>query len=614
MQSVTADFQTAMAADVRHPVCKVEITFAGDVAGAGPTATGDSIDSDHVPASQAANGTVEAPRKWAHAADHVFPDGSWYPMDQGDEGGWWGDTVADANGDIAGGESLTLTYSSTQPCKTIRFWADEDLGYPVDFEVFYWDDPDWISITSVSGNSSTAWSYTLPAQVSSTKYKITITKVSRGNQVAKLMEFSPSYTANVTARVKDLEILKERYYESETLPVGNASANQLILTLDNTDDVFDHRNTASPYYGQLKAGRKIQVWLGFVLADDSEELVLQGTYYTVAWKATGELCTVTAYDRAKLLQDSEFSTSLVYEDYTISELVEVLLDDFGIASGDQDVDATTETIDYAWFTKASYWYHLALLAAGEGGQIYFDESDHCVFENRSHLSGGSSVLTLHDDTYLISLDDEWAQRNMRNRIRVRVRPLEEQAQTTIWTLMETLSVAAGSTKSITVWYDTYPAVDVQTPSLDDADANISVQSWIPYAWGGALTLANAGGTSEDVRAMTIAGKPLEEKGGMVAVAEDSDLIDENGVRSYSVDSQYITGLDHADALAADLLTAYEDPLAPVIVSGRGLPHLQLGDKVTVVHREKYIAADYWVTRIRLMFTGSLVMDLDLLAA
>jgi hypothetical protein len=482
------------------------------------------------------------------------------------------------------------------------------IGPIKDFEVEYWDGSAWQTIVTVTGNRDYIYEYELSSAVNTTKVRLTATKVYYPKHPAGVLEFSAGFTENVTDRVAYWDIKREREGFGSR-PAGNVNTAELNLELDNSDGVW-FRNSGSQYAAYLDANRKIRVWSGVTLADGSEEMVPLGEFYTRSWKSKeSEVITrVTAWDRSKKMKEEEFSTSDVYVGKRIDELVETVADAFGIDSADLRLDTSGTVVDYAWFEKQSYWACLAALAMGEGGNIYFDGDGKLVFEKRGHLDEeDTSVATLTDLNLLSDIEEAWEQDRLRNEIIVPVRPLTKGAEEEICKITDTITVPAGDTKSLTVFFKNVPCVEVQTPSITGGP-NCSVDDWTAYAWGGTLVLANAGGSDEEVTEITIDGKPLEELGGLEATEADDTSIDNNGRRTYEVPedgSRFIQNLDLAETMASELKNVLSDPGAEIKVSGRGRPELQISDRVTIQDTKLSIDGDYWILRMTLKYDGGM---------
>jgi len=625
MQVVSADYLTAIKATVRDIVIRVEIGFLdNEILGSRLTVSGDEQES-LVAVERAIDGKATLTRDLAFADPYdesdpggnarVFPADDLYPCTE--EAGWWGDTLSDANGDIAGGETLTLEYDSAIDVKTFRVWSNEFLGMPVDFTIDYWDGTAWVNVTAEVGNDEANYEVVLSSMINTAKVRLAVTKMNHPKCSAKCLEFEGGFTEDVTERVNYLEIVREREAEG-TVPVGNVSTAELTLELDNSDGVY-YRRSGSVYAGYLTANRKIRVWAGCVLADGTEEMVELGEFFTRSWKASaGEvLAYVKAWDRSKRMKEERYSTSTVVEGKRIDELVAIVAEAYGLIAADMVLDVSATTVEYAWFESKSFWSHLSDLAIGEGGSIYFDGNGKLRFENREHLAGQTvSVATLTDLDLIEDIEEAWEQDRLRNKVVVPVRPLTMGSETEVYNLATEITVPAGGTKSLTVYYAVRPVMEVQTPVITGG-ANVSIDSWTAYAWGGSLVLANAGGSDEAVTAITISGKPLEELGGLRAVAFDATSIEDYGTRTYTIPdagSRFIQDLSVAETMADDLLDVMGDPGAEVPVSGRGRPELEIADRVTVEDEMLSISNDYWILRMVLKYDGGLSAEYVLLEA
>ncbi len=623
MQSVSSEYLEAIVASERQMVTLVEATFVDNETLADQvTPSGDEAET-MVGTARAVDGKVGAPRTFAFADPfdesdaqgraRVYPADDLYPATS--EAGWWGDTLSDANGEISGGEELILSYSPAVDIRTVNWWADDHLGYPVDFDIHYWNGSSWVAVVSVSGHSEAQYSLTLASTINTTKLRLIVNKMSHAKDPARVLEFQGGLSVDITGRVNYWEILEEREEEG-SVPVGNTATAQLTLELDNSDGVF-YRNSGSIYAPYLMANKKIRVWCGVVLADGSEELVPQGEFFTKSWKAAESdvVVRVTGWDRSKRMKEEDYSTSEVQESKRIDELAIVIAKAYGLTDEDLDIDTTIGQVDYAWFEPKSYWSHLGDLAVGEGGSVYFNELGKLVFENRSHLEDVTgSVATLKDIDIFMDLEEEWDQTRLRNRIVVPVRPLTAASSAEVYNLQETITVPAGGTKSLTIYYPERPVINAATPSITGG-ANVSVQSWTDYAWGGVLVLENTGGSDETVTQITVDGQLLEEKGGLREVAADEVSISQNGRRTYTVPdggSRFIQSLSQAETMSEDLLDVMGDPGGYYPAKGRGRPELQLADRITGVDEKLFINQDFWITRMRKRFDGGLECDYGLL--
>lgn len=623
MQSISAEYLEAITATERQIVTRVEVTFVDNETLADQiTTVGDQAES-LVGTARAIDSKVIAPRKFAFADPYdenddgnrarVYPAADLYPTTS--EAGWWGDTLSDANGDISGGEALTLEYSPAVDILSVNWWANEHLGYPVDFEIDYWNGGNWVNIVTVTGNAETQYGLILDSTINTTKMKLNVTQMSHAKDPARVLEFQGGLSEDMTERVNYWEILEEREQEG-SVPVGNAATAQLSLELDNSDGVF-YRNSGSLYTPYLTANKKIRVWCGVVLADGSEELVPQGEFFTKSWKAAESevIVKVKGWDRSKRMKEDDYSTSEVLEDKGIDELAETIAKAYGLTDEDLDIDPTVGEVEYAWFDPKSYWSHLEDLAIGEGGSVYFNGLGNLVFENRSHLQDNlTSVATLRDLDTFFDMDEGWDQTRLRNRVVVPVRPLTAATSAEVYNFQETITVPASGEKSLSIFYPERPVINPQTPAITGG-ANISIKTWTDYAWGGTLVLQNASGSDETVTQITIDGQLLEEKGGVRAIEIDEVSKSQNGTRTYTVPnkgSRFIQSLAVAETMSEDLLDVLKDPGGYYTAPGRGRPELELADVITVVSSKMDINEDFWILRMLKKYDGGLLCDYGLL--
>jgi len=188
----------------------------------------------------------------------------------------------------------------------------------------------------------------------------------------------------------------------------------------------------------------------------------------------------------------------------------------------------------------------------------------------------------------------------------------------IWRSGEEVTVPAGGELVLEVFFDWIPCIEVQAPQLG-ASAGDTTVDWSsgPYAFGGKIKLVNTGGADDviDGGDIWIRGKPLEQVGTTEVKKTDDVLIRRYGKREFTFESPFLQGEALADGLAQFWLDSYKDPGAPITLemTARGMPHLQLADKVTVQDSVKLkIDGDYWVTGATLRFHGGLDGSLELL--
>ncbi len=627
MQAVSAQFKSTAVGATITPVRSVQIALVDNLSiGASITPGGSSNDPTYFPAAQAVNGIVGPPQKWAYADAYTegaggrcLADGTWYPYDTTSEGGWWGATLSDGSSNIGGGgEVFTITYSTAITLQQVAFWANAYLNIPANFVVAY--DPTGVAgfttITSVTGNTLANWIYSLPAAVTCKILKITITAINQPSMYCNLIEFQGGLVIDVTSQVKRLDILQERHADNATLEVGNSSVGELSLELDNTGSLWGP-HSSSVYAPYLRSNRRVTVQAGFQYAPGSTELVPLGAFYTMDWSAPGGGPTafLKAQDRMKKLRERKYRNSPLLVSQTVDACIRQALIDVGLGANDYVLTASTTTIPYAWATPGQNFFdYIKELAAADGGVVFFDENDVLHFQDANYLHNNSttSLLTITDAIALIGNSDEWNEGDVKNRIAVTVNALKLVAAATIWSLQETITVPAGGTYTINIAYQN-PAANVSVPSVTGGP-NISISSWTPYAMGGKLVLANSAGAAQTVTAITITGQTIQFDGSNIVVAEAASVTSgAEPARELAINNAFIQTISAATTLANNLLNLYANPPAKLAVEAVGLPHLELGDRVTINSSIAGINSDYWVIRHQFTDDGGLHSSLGLIA-
>ncbi|MBA7586429.1 hypothetical protein ES708_28427 [subsurface metagenome] len=160
----------------------------------------------------------------------------------------------------------------------------------------------------------------------------------------------------------------------------------------------------------------------------------------------------------------------------------------------------------------------------------------------------------------------------------------------IYLSTETITVGAGQLKTIPCYYLKVPSKDI-LDAVITAGENIWIVSEEKYAYATFLTVENVGESSEDITEITIWGKPLERLGTNVVISKNEDLILLHGKSEFSVDSEFIQNMTHAQKLADGLRVSSEDPEAELEFDSLSLPFLQPGDLIAVKNKKLNIGKE-----------------------
>jgi hypothetical protein len=269
---VTPEFIEKMKADRRHVVARVEIDYTDPFMDQSLT----------IEANEQAN--VSYPQQTADSVDqttHKYAclDGTW-DLTSGEyhlapspgmssqyQMGWWGAQFAGAGGlFVTPYPALTVTHLP-RPIRQLKVVGDTAREeWPVDFTVkLYAQDDTLLKTETVTGNDQVSWQKALEPQVLDVaKQELIITRWSLPGTCAKIIEFFTSIReVYETGDLMSVRLLEEREASQGSLPVGNISANEVTLTLNNESKKFDIGNENSPLKNLLKPNRRIHVSVGF---------------------------------------------------------------------------------------------------------------------------------------------------------------------------------------------------------------------------------------------------------------------------------------------------------------------------------------------------------------
>lgn len=270
MHPVTQDYLEAVSADERRIKAKIQIDYT------------DPFMDQSISISTSEQANVSYPVHTADAINEPYAkfaalDGAWvldgtfalapgtFEAAETKQMGWWGSVLAGVGGVfVEPYPALTVTHFG-RPVHRIRVTGDNKRGeYPVDFTVTIYDAADTVLHEEiVTGNNEVFYVRDITPVTQAAKQVLRIQRWSHeGHQVKILELFTSIQEIYEGDDILLIHLLEERDVSQGSLPVGNISANEIDIRLENRDRKFDAGNTQSPLYQLLKANRRIKAWLG----------------------------------------------------------------------------------------------------------------------------------------------------------------------------------------------------------------------------------------------------------------------------------------------------------------------------------------------------------------
>ena len=399
MLPISTDFIEAIMANKRNIKAKIEVTWTDPYMDQSINISANEYARISWP-GHVADSIEEVPYKY------ISLDGSWKlgegfrlaPETEEEAAqmqmGWWGKTLSSA---------IDGTFSEPYPQLNITFFARPVFGlkvvgdtargeYPVDFDIKTYDDSNVLVYTEpVTNNTSVIWQKDVSGEGlnSIIRMELIIKKWSHPGRQAKIIEFFSSIQEVYSAdKVLGLTFLEERESGSGSLPIGNITANELTIKLDNIDKRFHPMNINSPLHKKIKKNRKVRAWLGIELPDGITEYLPLGTFWTGGWSVPedGTYAETNARDRLDLMRETTFQGG-VYTNKNLYELAIIVLEDYGLNSAQYFVDTELQvyTIPYAYFQPVSHREALREIVEACMGQCYADRKDIIRVEGPSFI-------------------------------------------------------------------------------------------------------------------------------------------------------------------------------------------------------------------------------------
>lgn len=642
MYPVTQAFTEQMRADKRRVLGRVQIDFTDPFLDQSIYIEVSEQSNISYP-EQVADGISESYARFA-ALDGAWVLGEdWALAPSPDEAatkqmGWWGMQLADANGYFTQPYPILIITHAERPIHSLRVTGDSKRGeYPTDFLIKLYDAENTLLYTeTVTGNMQVAWQKSLSQPVLGVvKQELIITRWSHDGRQVKILEF---FTAIQETYEGDdifyIALLEEREISQGSLPVGNISANEITIRLNNETRKFDASNPNSPLLGLIKPNRRIKAWLG-IDNNGTKEWVPLGIFWCSDWEAPEDdiYAQTRGRDRLELLRKSTYSTSQVQINKTLYDLAIAVLQDADLKSDEYWVDTELQefVVPYAYFEPQSHREALRKISEACLGQVFCDRNGTLRIEGLSYterrieeqlasyfLEGAYPAEITALEVYGIGPDDYFTKNSpsksneMANYIEVETQPLKPAAiAEEIYRSNEVINVPANSTKSLTVYYNKIPCIEA-IASLEGA-TNTVIQEVTYYAWGAGMKLYNPGGTAENVT-LVINAKPLSVQNKEKAIAKDDISIRENGLIRYTFPGNpLVQTLDVAQKIADKLLQSFKDPRRDVELDWCGNPALELGDIVMIADYQRGredVRGFYYITRQELEWDGALRAKLE----
>lgn len=300
---------------------------------------------------QVVNGQEEHTITWAvldaldENGDVITANGSYYISEREEtlaltdyEYGWWSKVKSDAAGNFTVPQKIYISFDPIY-ANYIDLYSATKYGR-IKAGSFRFRDADSGTWTTVSFNlSSSSYVYDIGQTKHIDAIELTINSTLYPYDVARVQEFSPRWTQDVSDRVVSLELSKNRENFDSSVPLGATGSNTCNLVLDNTDLELNPDNTGSAYYGLITPGIKFKVGYNYHTSAGIE-LLSQGFFYSDNWSIDSDNMTVSVScrDFSAKMQDNTVVDGYLATNITASEAIGDLALRSGVPLSKLDID------------------------------------------------------------------------------------------------------------------------------------------------------------------------------------------------------------------------------------------------------------------------------------
>lgn len=425
-------------------------------------------------------------------------------------------------------------------------------------------------------------------------------------------------TEDMSYRIRSSPGIRTTRGKDQIRSIAPPMAGRFDAELDNIDRELSPENTGSSLFGNLIPGRLMQLqaihqgevyklWTGNL--DDLPQYPSRGRR-TVGVPALGPF--------AKLV-GKKVSTA-VYQNIRTDEALGYILDAVGWSASDRVLDIGSTTLTWWWLEEEDAFEAAKTLlnSEGPGASLYEDGLGRIVFEGRSYRRTQSRSTTsqatfsdsgtepLHSEPFVYNP----GLKDIRNVAELTVKTREAQSISVVWTLGETVTLAAGQTRKY-VAKSSDPFINAVTP-VASTDYTITAGSLasvtLDRTSGQSVTITLIGGAS----GATITGLQLRAESVTVqtttAVANTVDTstsIGKFGRQVYTLANRFEIDVNVAQDLANAVVGIYQNPRPTVTISVLNandtrmtqILERQISDRITIVETQTGVSGDYWIDYI-----------------
>lgn len=389
-------------------------------------------------------------------------------------------------------------------------------------------------------------------------------------------------------------VLEETHRTSPT-PFGDVTSNELSFSIYNEDSIFNPENSASPYYGKIRRGIRIEV---FIRPDEVDEWDPQGVFYVTDWStdSSGITASVTAHDKLHGILNAPVPATKIRQNVPFKDFIVDFFRMFGVQIiVDPQIDFVLPYGFTGGYSDVREFLVDAMIAAN--ADCFCDHhGDVCIV---SKTAPRALRATFTDNDQIVSASIRHTLATDYDSAAVTCNALQESKEQDVLSI-ESVAVLPGITRLEKTRFSRTPVVRVKSLRTEGV---IMVKPISFVATSDEVT-CSLQSTSEGETKLEIIGTVLETISSVIAT-EGSSAIEVNSLLVQTVHnatelSEFIDNYVKAELPTLDLVI-------------RGNPRIQLGDKVLVDSGKYRLNYTGIVTQAEYSYAGSLSCKVTLTA-
>lgn len=380
-------------------------------------------------------------------------------------------------------------------------------------------------------------------------------------------------------------------------PYGEVSSFELTFRLYNTNGIFSPTNVAGPYYGKIKTGVPVKIFIKPESNTEDIDWLQLGLYYVTGWDAliTGTYADVTADDKWHDIFSTPLPVFHVSTGYTYKSFLDAIFTAMGFTVNISDT--LLRDLPYAFVGTDTSKFLQDIISANIGYAIC-DKNGVPYIGVYSDATIVRAALT--DDDQIKSISSKQSVVKTYNGVELTY-SLPQISSLLKLADLTSLSVAAGAVAFANVALDSGPLWQLLGVSIKSPQQTISLGSISSDLWQVSFTLNNS--STASTADVTVYGKILDLT---------DIVITDNTSRLLRVSTQYIQTADYAAEYNA-ALTAYISSNMPTLsLSIRGNPLLSIGDRVSIQSVRYAVSFSGIIQRLEYAYNGALSCTMTLL--